>query len=207
LVLSLEHKINIMKQLYEQSIEKSYNYNEYRALVDNLLSENKSTGDVQSDEILAYSKLNAQRMSRLDKTMQIEATVQTALQDVAKKYIWLVLSEGWCGDAAQILPIMNKMAELSTAIDLRIVLRDENEALMDEYLTNGGKSIPKLIIIDADSMAEVAHWGPRPTAAVALVEELKKEYGGFNEALKTALQKWYNDDKGVSVQKEIMSLL
>lgn len=195
-----------MKQLYEQSITKSYTYKAYRDLVDTLITESKSTGDTQSDEILAYSKLNAQRMNRLDKTVVVTDEVKEGLKNISKKYIWLVLSEGWCGDAAQILPVMNKMAEVTPFVELKIVLRDENKELMDHYLTNGGRSIPKMIILEADTMEEVSNWGPRPSGAVALVEDLKNKYGGINEELKTALQKWYNDDKGVSIQKEILEL-
>ncbi|MDN3707620.1 thioredoxin family protein [Myroides ceti] len=195
-----------MKQLYEQSITKSYTYKAYRDLVDTLITESKSTGDTQSDEILAYSKLNAQRMNRLDKTVVVTDEVKESLKNISKKYIWLVLSEGWCGDAAQILPVMNKMAEVTPFVELKIVLRDENKELMDHYLTNGGRSIPKMIILEADTMEEVSNWGPRPSGAVALVEDLKNKYGGINEELKTALQKWYNDDKGVSIQKEILEL-
>ncbi len=195
-----------MKQLYEQSITKSYTYKAYRDLVDSLITQSKSTGDTQSDEILAYSKLNAQRMNRLDKTVVVTDEVKEGLKNISKKYIWLVLSEGWCGDAAQILPVMNKMAEVTPFVELKIVLRDENKELMDHYLTNGGRSIPKMIILEADTMEEVSNWGPRPSGAVALVEDLKNKYGGINEELKTALQKWYNDDKGVSIQKEILEL-
>lgn len=195
-----------MKQLYEQSMTKSYTYKDYRDLVDSLILQNKSTGEIQSDEIFAYSKLNAQRMNRLDKTVVITEEVTEALKDISKKYIWLVLSEGWCGDAAQILPVMNKMAEITPFIELKIVLRDENKELMDQYLTNGGRSIPKLIIIAADTMKEISNWGPRPLGAVTLVEDLKNKFGGINEELKTALQKWYNDDKGISIQKEILEL-
>ncbi|WP_448607414.1 thioredoxin family protein [Paenimyroides ceti] len=195
-----------MKQLYEQSITKSYTYKAYRDLVDSLITQSKSTGDTQSDEILAYSKLNAQRMNRLDKTVVVTDEVKEGLKNISKKYIWLVLSEGWCGDAAQILPVMNKMAEVTPFVELKIVLRDENKELMDHYLTNGGRSIPKMIILEADTMEEVSNCGPRPSGAVALVEDLKNKYGGINEELKTALQKWYNDDKGVSIQKEILEL-
>ena len=63
----------------------------------------------------------------------------------------MVISEGWCGDAAQILPVINKMALVSNKIEFRIVLRDENPALMDAFLTNGGKAIPKVIMIDNES--------------------------------------------------------
>ena len=70
------------------------------------------------------------------------------MSQLKDNFTLLVLAEGWCGDAAQILPVINKIAEYSSLIDLKVVCRDENPELMDQFLTNGSKSIPKVIIID-----------------------------------------------------------
>ena len=128
------------------------------------------------------------------------------LQKLKSKQTWLVISEGWCGDAAQILPIIKLMAEASENIDLKIVFRDENETLMAEFLTNGAKSIPKLIILD-ENLAIINHWGPRPEAAKNLILDYKAQHGIVDEPAKIALQKWYLDDKGISTMKEIISIL
>ena len=119
----------------------------------------------------------------------------------------MVISEGWCGDAAQIVPVIHKMAELSNKIELKIVLRDENEALMNLFLTNGSKSIPKLIIIDKATSEVIGDFGPRPTGAKQLILDYKKEHGVIDETAKTELQLWYLHDKGVSTQNEIMEVL
>jgi hypothetical protein len=102
---------------------------------------------------------------------------------------------------------MHKMAELSVNIDLRIVLRDEHEDLMNLYLTNGTKSIPKLIVIDAETDEVIADFGPRPIGAKQLILEYKAMHGVVDETAKIALQKWYLEDKGVSTQKEIIALM
>lgn len=196
-----------MNTLFKDSLTKSYTYKTYRELVTDLLHEGKSTGPNQSDELTNYSKLNDHRMNRLDKTVLLTPESISGLKSLNKNYIWLVISEGWCGDAAQILPVLNKMASETANIDMQIVLRDENEALMDAYLTNGGRSIPKLIVIDAETGEEVGNWGPRPADASQLVGDLKARYGGITNEVKEGLQKWYNDDKGISVQKEILRLL
>lgn len=190
-----------------KSLHNVLSYLEYRNLISNLLKQGRSTGEVQSDEILHYSKLNDTRMNRLDKTMMLDVEVQTQLISLKAKYDWIVLSEGWCGDAAQILPILNKMAEATDAISLKIVLRDENEDLMNQFLTNGAKSIPKLIIVDRETNQIINSWGPRPQTAIDLVLNYKKEFGVIDETLKTNLQKWYLDDKGISTQKEIIRLM
>lgn len=196
-----------MKTIISNSLAQSYTYENYRSRVKNLLAEGKSSGDEQSDDLLHYSQLNETRMNRLDKTIKITPENEEQLKNLKSAYIWLVLSEGWCGDAAQLLPIMNKMAQLSDKIDLQIVFRDENPELMNLYLTNGGKSIPKLIILEKNTLDVIAHWGPRPTGASELIKNYKEQHGVVDETAKTELQLWYLNDKGVSTQNEIMALL
>jgi hypothetical protein len=146
-------------------------------------------------------------MNRLEKTIQISDEVKTSLSNLQANYTWIVISEGWCGDAAQLLPIIHKMAELSKKIDLRIVLRDENEKLMNQFLTNGGKAIPKLLILDAETLTVLIDWGPRPEGAKNLILDYKAQHGVVDETAKTNLQKWYLHDKGLSTQNEIMALV
>lgn len=196
-----------MQEIIKNSLIKSFTYSDYRKLITNLLKEGKSTGNEQSESLTKYSELNEVRMNRLEKTIQIIDEVSNAMQNLESNYIWLVISEGWCGDAAQLVPIIHKMAELSEKIDFRIVLRDENEALMNQFLTNGGKAIPKLLILDAERLTVLSDWGPRPEGAKNLILDFKAQHGVVDETAKIELQKWYLKDKGVSVQKEIMNLL
>ena len=190
-----------------QALQKSYTYLEYRNIVSSLLSQGKSTGQEQSEELTNYSSLNNTRMKRLDKTIVVAEDVIKDILALEKSYIWLVLSEGWCGDAAQLLPIMNKMQMLSSQIDLQIVFRDENPKLMDLFLTNGSRSVPKLILIDTENMSIVGHWGPRPKGATDLIVSYKAQYGVVDETAKTELQLWYLHDKGFSTQREIVQMM
>ena len=196
-----------MKDIIINSLTKSYTYENYRTKLKNLLAEGKSSGDEQSEDLLHYSELNETRMNRLDKTIKITPETQQFLSALNTDYIWLVLSEGWCGDAAQLLPIMNKMAQLSEHIDLKVAFRDENPELMNLFLTNGGKAIPKLIIIEKETMEVIADWGPRPTEAIKLIVDYKAKHGVVDEVVKAELQMWYLHDKGVSTQNEIVALL
>lgn len=196
-----------MKTIIQNSLANSHTYSEYRTLVSALLKEEKSTGNEQSEDLTHYSQLNETRMNRLDKTIKVTEENNQKLQNLDKEYLWLVISEGWCGDAAQIVPVIHKMAELSNKIELKIVLRDENEALMNLFLTNGSKSIPKLIIVDKATSEVVGDFGPRPTGAKQLILDYKKEHGVIDETAKTELQLWYLHDKGVSTQNEIMEVL
>lgn len=197
-----------MKTSIVKALQKEYSYAEYRKLIVDLLQEDKVTGIEQSEDLLNYSALNETRMHRLDKTIAISDENIALLQSIKNNYIWLVLSEGWCGDAAQILPVLNKMALASSGkIELKIVLRDENEELMNLFLTNGSKSVPKLIVLEKASLNVEANWGPRPLGAVHLIQEYKEQFGKIDETVKTDLQLWYLHDKGISTQNEMMHLM
>jgi hypothetical protein len=195
-------KIPVAKALFN-----SHSYSEYRKLITDLLLEKKSTGEEQSEDLTHYSELNETRMHRLDKTIQISEDIIQKLKSLKSEYIWLVISEGWCGDAAQLLPIINKMALESGKIDLRIVLRDENEELMKLFLTNKNKAIPILIVVDKETGSVLGKWGPRPKGAADLIIDYKKEFGVIDETAKTNLQLWYLHDKGLSTQEEIINLM
>lgn len=194
-----------MKEIIENSLEKTISYLDYRALVGNLLAEGKSTGPEQSEALTNYSMLNDRRMKRLDKTIKISKETIQEYRNIKEPQTWLVITEGWCGDAAQNLPVLDKIAAVSDKIDLKIVLRDENLALMDLFLTNGGRSIPKLIALDKDNNV-LNTWGPRPTVASKKVTDYKENHGSLDAQFKQDLQVWYNKDKGQSVQEDFVNL-
>jgi hypothetical protein len=194
-----------MKEIIENSLKNTISYLDYRALVSNLLAEGKSTGPEQSEDLTNYSLLNDRRMKRLDKTIKISEETIQKFQKVSAPQTWLVITEGWCGDAAQNLPVLNKIASATEHIDLKVVLRDENLALMDLFLTNGGRSIPKLIALDKDNNV-IDSWGPRPAVATKMVADYKEKNGALDSEFKQDLQVWYNKDKGQSVQEDFVSL-
>jgi hypothetical protein len=196
-----------MKSIIENSLSQSHSYVDYRNYIKDLLKEGKSTGKEQSEALTHYSELNEARMNRLEKTVKNSTEIIQKLNQLNGEYIWLVISEGWCGDAAQILPVIYKMAELSEKIDLKIVFRDENEDLMNLFLTNGTKSIPKLIILDKNTLEVLSDFGPRPIGAKQLILDYKAKHGIVDETAKTNLQLWYLHDKGLSTQKEILDLM
>ncbi len=200
-------KSYIMKVAVAQALLNSHSYAKYRTIVSELLAQGKVSGHQQSEDLIHYTELNEARMNRLDKKMVIaEDNIQKLLQ-LKKQYTWLVLSEGWCGDAAQLLPIMNKMAAFSQHIDLKIVFRDEHELLMNQFLTNGNKAIPKLIVLDNTTEKVLGNWGARPKGATQLIKSYKQQYGVIDETAKKELQLWYLHDKGISTQNEIVELM
>lgn len=196
-----------MKTIIERALQSSYTYTEYRNIVSQLLAQGKVTGHEQTADLLHYTELNEVRMNRLDKTMQLTDSAFGKLQKLQQSYIWLVLSEGWCGDAAQLVPIMDKMAQASSQIELKIALRDDHDDLMQHFLTNQSKSIPKLIVLKSDTHEVLGSWGPRPTGAAKLITDYKAQHGVVDQTAKTELQLWYLHDKGESTQAELADLM
>ena len=187
-------------------VEESLSYKEYIALIDELLAKGETTGPNQSDALLHYGKLNRRRMQRLGKTVELTAGVKTAAREVKRKMIWLIITEGWCGDAAQNIPVIEKIASESVNIETRYVLRDENPELIDQFLSEGARSIPKLVSMDADTLEVIGSWGARPAAAQALFHELKRQ-GVAKPLIMENLQRWYNDDRSGSIQNELAQLI
>ncbi|MBK8146993.1 MAG: thioredoxin family protein [Acidobacteria bacterium] len=187
-------------------IEKSMTWSGYANLLDRLLAEGKTTGPNQSDAMLDYAKLNIRRMKRVEKTTVLGESILASVRENRRKMIWLIITEGWCGDAAQSIPVIERIAAAAENIETRYVLRDENLGLMDAYLTNGARSIPKLIALDAETLAELGTWGPRPRVAMDYFLEMKS-IGLDKSEMMEKLQRWYNEDRNQAIQNEFQQLL
>lgn len=190
-----------------KSLKNGTSYNEYRDLVSKLVEENSTTGNEKTDALVNYTMLNDRRMKRWDKTVKLTEEAKAKIENYNKNATWLVITESWCGDAAHIMPVINKVAELNGNIDYKIVLRDENDDLMNQFLTNGGKAIPKLIMIDNDTNEVVETFGPRPMVTTDMVKSYKAEHGQLTAEFKEDLQHWYNKDKGQSTIADLLQLL
>jgi hypothetical protein len=187
-------------------VRNLYTYSDYMLLLEQLVREGKATGLNQSESYVHYTKLNLHRTQRLNKTVVLNEDLKTAIMDISTPQTWYVITEAWCGDAAQILPVFSYAAALNPVITLQLMLRDENLDLMDQYQTRGGRSIPKLIVVDQD-FNELFNWGPRPAAAQEMLYAYKanpvKTYGEFSEDM----QRWYIADKTQTLQKELLLLI
>jgi hypothetical protein len=146
-------------------------------------------------------------MRRLDKTTQIPPTIKEELERFDGNLSRLVLTESWCGDAAQSMPMMNKFTEANEGINLKVLLRDENPDLMDAFLTNRTKSIPKLIVFDHNRNRVINDWAPRPSIGRDLANDYKKEYGSLSPEFKKDLQIWYNKDKSKNIAEDLILML
>lgn len=194
-------------QLVHEGLKHAISYANYQVLIKQLVREGKSTGHEQTEILSNYTMLNKRRMVRLDKTLKIDEASSEAIKKFEKKATWLVLTESWCGDAAQSIPLMNKIAELNANISLKIILRDEHLDLMNRFLYNGTLSIPKLIMIENQNGKVIGEWGPRPFKATKMAEDFKLAKGKLTAEFKQELQVWYNKDKGQDTLKDLMGLL
>lgn len=190
------------------NLAQAYSYPEYEKLIHNLLVENKTTGPNQHPKLVKFTEVNQHRMVRIAKTLQLLPEINQTLKQLNRNLLWVVLTEAWCGDAAQNIPVMAKIADASGGkIELKLLLRDENPQLMDQYLTNNTRSIPKLICLDATNGQELGTWGPRPAKAQELVETLKANPEISKEEFLQSVQLWYAKDRTLSTQYEFAALL
>ncbi|TLU89601.1 thioredoxin family protein [Dyadobacter sediminis] len=186
--------------------EKAYSYSDYMELMEKVVLENRTTGLKQSEDLNHYTRLNLSRMQRLNKKVTVNEDLKKTIDRFQFPQTWFILTEAWCGDAAQNIPSIVALASLNPQITVKLLLRDENPEIMDAYLTNGGRSIPKLIAVD-ENFNELFTWGPRPSGAQEMLKAYQanpvKPYMEFAEDI----QRWYISDKTESIQKELKELL
>ncbi|AZQ43292.1 thioredoxin family protein [Nonlabens ponticola] len=192
--------------IISDALESSMPYEQYRALVESHVHNDSNTGAEVTEALAEYTKLNHQRMRRHNKKMELTQESLKFLTGFDKQIKLLCITESWCGDAAQTMPMINKVA-VAGGMDFRIVLRDENLELMDQFLTNGNRSIAKLIFVDSTTNSPLATWGPRPTVATRLVAAEKEAKGSLSPEFKQELQNWYNKDKGKSTEADLVKIM
>jgi thiol-disulfide isomerase/thioredoxin len=195
-----------LQQIIKEAADQAISYQQYRAFVESHTTNGTNSGDELTEALTTYTGLNNQRMKRLDRTLKFLPEYQDFLSAFHKEVYFLIITESWCGDAAQTMPMMNKVAE-AAGIDFKVVLRDEHPLLMDHFLTNGARSVAKLILIDKNTHLPITTWGPRPTKATQLVADEKAAKGVLLPEFKQELQKWYNKDKGKDTEKDLVEML
>ena len=178
---------------------------EYHAFFEDILNGTVAVEPYDNADFLLYTKLNHSRQQRWIKHGVLTDELTAKLSSINEKQQWILITEPWCGDAAHSVPFLLKMAETNELIEVEVQLRDAEDSQIENYLTNGSKSIPKLIVRDGEGK-DLFTWGPRPVACQEVYAALQAANVDF-EALKTGLQKWYNEDKGESIQQEISTLI
>lgn len=196
---------NVLSQWLEAGKPGAMTYAGFRKLMDDLHAEGKVTGPNQDEHLLEYSKMNVHRMNRWDKHYTPAVSLKQVAEKIEKKYTWLIITEGWCGDSAQIVPAVEKIVALSNNLETKYILRDENLPIMDLFLTNGTRSVPVIICLDSDNQV-VWKWGPRPAEAQELLTGLKAAGVPYEEQ-KERLHLWYARNKQQALEAEFEALL
>ena len=179
------------------------NYAQYKQLYDEILADPNPKAPYDNPDYQHYTQLNRSRMKRWDKQLTIADPLLRTLQQLDRPQHWIILSEPWCGDAAHSVPFLMAMTQQNKVISYDIQLRDSPPFLIEHYLTRGSKSIPKLIVRDAQG-TDLFTWGPRPKPIQQLMEEMKAA-GNDMESIILAMQNWYNEDQGRSLCAELLT--
>lgn len=180
-------------------------FDEYLSYFEDILSNPDKHEVYKQEEYLEYAKLNFSRTKRWLSRFEPSEEMRKLINSIQEHQHWIVITEPWCGDAGHSLAQLYNIVKHNKNIDFEIQLRDSEPFLIEDYLTNGSKSIPKLIIRN-DVGHDIFIWGPRPKPATELFERLKVEGVEFDK-IKERLQLWYNNDKGASIQQELLEKL
>lgn len=188
-------------------LQTSYNmtFQEYLDYFEQILAAPQDVDPYGDEEYFNYTKLNWSRMNRWLKRFEPNNDIKNLIGSITEPQHWIVITEPWCGDAAHSVPQLYQMVKNNPNIDFEIQLRDTEPFLIEDYLTNGGKSIPKLVIRN-DVGHDKVIWGPRPEKLQDMFLESKEKGLSFEET-KELMQKWYNEDKGEEIQRELLLAL
>ena len=181
------------------------NFQTYQDLFEHILDDHNPKAPYDNADYFNYMKLNYSRSKRWLKHGKLTESLKAVVEGIAQPQQWIVITEPWCGDASHIVPFLHMMSALNPLITVTYELRDAEPFRINDYLTKGGKAIPKLIIRDAEGN-DLATWGPRPADCQKVYDRLKAENADF-EKMKIALQHWYNENEGKDLQEEIAVLL
>ncbi|WP_296705548.1 thioredoxin family protein [Algoriphagus sp.] len=198
----------ISHPISKEIVVSGLSYLGYRRVIDALLAEGKTTGSNHSESNINYTKMNVARMNRVDKIGKVSAEMESLIKSINNPQTWLIISEAWCGDASQSIPYMAKLAELNPLIELKIIFRDENPEVMDHYLTEGARSIPKLIGLSKDLEEELFTWGPKPKYLRDRFKAYKVDPKGISpKEFSEGTYLWYARDRNKSIEQELFEAI
>ena len=139
-------------------------YADYRAHWREQKDQSAEGLDPDERKTLHYLNYNWERQAHVHDNYTPSDDLESAVDAIDEPQLWMVLTEPWCGDSAFLLPVIAEAAQLNDDVTLRILLRDDNLDVMDQYLTDGSRSIPKMAAFSDDG-EELFTWGPRPKGA------------------------------------------
>lgn len=191
----------------KNDLNASISFQEYLQLTQNIIESKEPPPPYDAPKMMKYTIENMERMKKVLHTLSIDQKLYNLLHHNKRSMVWVVLTEPWCGDASQIVPALAAFAEINANISFKILLSDTHTQIMDRYLTNGSRSIPKLVCIDEKSWKEIGVWGPRPQNLQQIVLEQKNNPNlSFGEKVRQ-IHAWYEENKTRDIQLEFIELL
>ena len=195
-------------------IKEALSYPAYVELAGHLIENRQTTGIYHSDDSVSKSAQNLLIIQDLLETITIQEQVIKILQVYQVPLTWLAITESWCIDSANSLPVIYKMSQVNANIQLKVILRDSS-SIIDNFTTRGSRSIPKVICLDAESLVVLGVWGPRPAELEAKImvkvkhlnnapnnDEIKRR-----EKIRSIIKSWYNENQAQSIQQEVLESL
>lgn len=193
-----------MSVITKETINKTLSFDEYLKLTEDIINSPTPPEVYKDEKLMRFTKENFERMNRLKSFTNIESKLYNELQKLNTSWTWICITEPWCSDASQIVPVLNLISQSNSNILFRILLRDTNLEVMDAYLTSGGRAIPKLICVNSETLEEVGVWGPRPTVLQDIV--LANKELSLGEKVKL-IHAWYDENKTLAIQEEFIDLI
>lgn len=169
------------------------------------MPKNRYQGAQTLDEYIAGTEKNHDLWVALRRRARVPAEVVRRVEAIPGRWHLLVLSEDWCGDAVNTVPVVGALADAASNLDLRVVSRDENPDLMDTHLSpRGARAIPVIIVLD-EQHRELGWWGSRPAALQAWV--MGEGMALPPEDRYREVRRWYARDAGATTLAEMVALL
>lgn len=185
--------------------DKAISFDEYFKRTEEITNKNEADLTEEEAKMLEYYKLGVQRMSRM---LKVYKPSEEQLQKLAEKNFkgkLLIITEGWCGDAGQTVPAVSLFFEGKN--EVRVIYRDENPDLIDQFLTDGTRSIPIVVILNENDEV-IAHWGPRPAYGIELLKKYKADPENYTkDQFYNDIQVYYAKNRGKDAIDEILEKL
>ncbi|MGB1247483.1 MAG: thioredoxin family protein [Chitinophagales bacterium] len=195
-----------MYKFDQEILDKAMTFDDFQQYTLDIIDKKNIVAPYDNPDYLSFTVANHRRIDKILKDIQLSKKLYNELNDDVKKWTWIVFDEPWCSDASFSVPVLYAMSLASGGeIDFKIYLRDTHPEIMEHYLTDNGKAIPKLVCLD-ENMNELGTWGPRPAELQKLAIELKQRNADLTEKIKTSFG-WYRKDKGESLQAEFIDLI
>lgn len=189
----------------EEVLNETISFEEYLQLTTDIVEEKiPRAGIYTNDNTFRYIGSNLERMKKVLDTIVLNQKLYNLLAELEENWIWLLISEPWCGDASWETPALYMLASASDKIDFRILLRDTHMEIMKNYQTVGTDSIPKLICLCKNGLKELGTWGPRPKELHEMVLKFRAEPDFDYRDSVRKLHAWYEANMTKSTQEEII---